>query len=329
MKLLILGGTVFLGRHLVEAALARHHQITLFNRGQHNPDLFPQVEKFRGDRDSGINILAGRIWDTVIDTCGYIPRLVDASATFLAQVVSQYVFISTISVYAEPPFTGMDENAPLSKLEDETTEQITGETYGPLKVLCERIVEDVFQGRALIIRPGLIVGPHDPSDRFTYWPDRVGRGGEVLAPDNPSRVTQFINVRDLADWTISMIENRQNGVFNATGPNVPLTLGELFTCCREVTQSDAVFTWVSEEFLLDQNVTPYTELPLWLPRQDAAWETVSISRALSQGLKFRPLAETVSATWSWSEARPPSTPRSNGLPPERECSLLQAWHTAL
>ncbi len=181
MKLLILGGTVFLGRHLVESALARHHQVTLFNRGQHNQDLFPQVEKLRGDRDGGLETLHGQTWDAVIDTCGYIPRLVNASARFLAEAVERYIFISTLSVYAEPPFAGMDETAPLAILRDETTEQITGETYGPLKALCDKAVEDVFHGRALIIRPGLIVGPYDPSDRFTYWPSRVGHAGEVLA----------------------------------------------------------------------------------------------------------------------------------------------------
>jgi 2'-hydroxyisoflavone reductase len=261
LKLLILGGTVFLGRHLVESALARHHQVTLFNRGQHNPDLFPQVEKLRGDRDGGLDALLGRTWDAVIDTCGYIPRLVNASALHLAGAVDTYTFISTLSVYAEPPFAGMDETAPLATLEDKTTEQITGVTYGPLKALCEKAVEAAYPGRALVIRPGLIVGPHDPSDRFTYWPSRVGRAGEVLAPDNPSRLTQFIDVRDLADWSIRMIENHQTGTFNATGPDYPLTLGELLATCKEVTHSEAAFTWVSDQFLLDHAVTPYTELP--------------------------------------------------------------------
>jgi 2'-hydroxyisoflavone reductase len=326
MKLLILGGTVFLGRHLVEAALARNHQITLFNRGQHNPDLFPQVEKLRGDRDSRLEALRGRTWDAVIDTCGYIPRLVNASARFLVESVGCYIFISTISVYDEPPFTGMDETAPLGKLEDETTEQITTETYGPLKAICEKVVENTFHNRALIIRPGLIVGTHDQSDRFTYWPCRVALGGEVLAPDDPSRLTQFIDVHDLADWSISMIEHHQTGIFNATGPDYPLTFGELLTCCREVTHSEVTFTWVSDQFLLDNHVAPYTELPLWMPQKDAAWDSVSNSSALSLGLRFRPLAETVAATWLWDQSRSPSTQRRNGLSPEREATLLQMWH---
>jgi len=281
----------------------------------------------RGDRDGGLEALLGQTWDAVIDTCGYIPRLVNASAQFLAEAVERYIFISTLSVYAEPPFAGMDETAPLGILKDETMEQITGETYGPLKALCEKAVEDVFPTRALIIRPGLIVGPHDPSNRFTYWPSRVGRGGEVLAPDNSSRLTQFIDVRDLADWSIRMIENRQNDIFNATGPDYPLTMGELLATSREVTHSDAAFTWIGDQFLLDQQVIPYTELPLWLPRAEAAWDSVSISRALSLGLNFRPLAETVASTWLWDQTRPASTPPRNGLSPEREAALLQAWHT--
>jgi nucleoside-diphosphate-sugar epimerase len=329
MDLLIIGGTVFLGRHLVEAALAHQHHITLFNRGQHNPDLFPQVEILRGDRDGGLGALQGRHWDAVIDTCGYVPRIVKSSAQLLAGSVQRYVFISTISVYADPPFAGMDETAPLGKLADETVEQITGETYGPLKALCEGAVEDALPGRTLIIRPGLIVGPHDQSDRFTYWPTRVGRGGEVLAPDEPTRLTQFIDVRDLASWTLSMAESRQTGIYNATGPNYPLTLGELLATCREVTQSDATFTWVSDKFLLDQNVVSFTELPLWLPREVAALDAVSISRALSAGLSFRPLAGTVADTWAWDKTRSPDLPRRNGLSPWRERELLQMWHSQL
>ncbi len=329
MDLLIIGGTVFLGRHLVEAALARQHHITLFNRGQHNPDLFPQVEILRGDRDGGLGALQGRHWDAVIDTCGYFPRIVKSSARLLADAVERYVFISTISVYADPPFAGMDEAAPLGKLADETVEQITGETYGPLKALCERVVEEALPGRALIIRPGLIVGPHDQSDRFTYWPTRVGRGGEVLAPDEPTRLTQFIDVRDLAGWTLSMVESRQTGIYNATGPDYPLTLGELLATCREVTQSDATFTWVSEKFLLEQNVVAFTELPLWLPRQVAALDAVSIRRAHSAGLSFHPLTETVADTWAWDKTRAPDVPRRNGLSPARERELLQMWHSQL
>ena len=185
MNLLILGGTVFLGRHLVEAALARGHAVTLFNRGQHNPDLFPEVERLRGDRDGDLQALEGRRWDAVVDTCGYVPRVVRASAEMLAPNVDHYTFISSISVYADTSKPGIDEQAPVGTLDDPTTEEVTGESYGPLKALCEQAAEAAMPGRVLNIRPGLIVGPHDPTDRFTYWVRRVAEGGEVLAPGNP------------------------------------------------------------------------------------------------------------------------------------------------
>jgi 2'-hydroxyisoflavone reductase len=329
MRLLIIGGTVFLGRHLVESALRRGHQLTLFNRGQHNPDLFPQVEKIHGDRDGGLDALAGGRWEAVIDTCGYVPRVVRTSAESLADRVEHYTFISTISVYAEPLTPGADESAPVGRLVDESVEQITGETYGPLKALCEQAVEQTLPGRSLIIRPGLIVGPHDPSDRFTYWPGRVARGGEVLAPSGPERLSQIIDARDLADWTLAMVVRRATGTYNATGPAEPLTLGRLLQTCREVSGSDASFTWVSDEFLTENGVTPYTELPLWLPIQYAAWEMVSIQKALEAGLKFRPLAQTVRDTLEWERTRPADTPRRNGLPAERETAILKLWNSKL
>ncbi len=209
MKLLVLGGTVFLGRHLVEAATARGHSVTLFNRGQHNPELYPEVEKLRGDRDSDLSALQGRRWDAVIDTCGYLPRAVRASAELLADAVDHYTFISSISVYADFHTPAMDESAPVGTLADETVEEVTGETYGPLKALCEQAAERALPGRVLNIRPGLIVGPHDPTDRFTYWPVRVARGGEVLAPGRPHVPVQVIDGRDLAEWTVRMVEARQ------------------------------------------------------------------------------------------------------------------------
>jgi 2'-hydroxyisoflavone reductase len=325
MRLLIIGGTVFLGRHLVESALRRGHELTLFNRGQHNPDLFSEVEKIHGDRDGGLAALGSRQWDAVIDTCGYLPRVVRASAEYLTGSVKHYTFISTISVYADPPKPGMKESAPVGKLADASVEEISGTTYGPLKALCEQAVETVLPGRSLIIRPGLIVGPHDPSDRFTYWPVRVARGGEVLAPCGPERQTQIIDVRDLADWTLEMVERKAAGIYNATGPANPLTLGSLLDTCREVSGSNASFTWVSDEFLLKNGVTPYTELPLWMPVEEAAWEMVSIDKALEAGLKFRPLEQTVHDTLAWDRTRPMDEPRRNGLASEREIHLLEKW----
>lgn len=325
MKLLIIGGTIFLGRHLVESALKGGHQVTLFNRGQHAPELFPRVEKIHSDRDGGLEALGNRQWEAVIDTCGYLPRLVRASTEYLADKVEHYTFISTISVYAEPLKPGTDENAPVGQLADATNENITGETYGPLKALCEQAVQQALPTRSLIIRPGLIVGPYDPSDRFTYWPTRLARGGEVLAPSGSERQTQIIDVRDLAGWTLGMVERKATGTYNATGPEEPLTLGRLLDTCRQVSGSAASFTWVSDAFLQENGVISYTELPLWLPLEEAAWEMVSIHKALDAGLTFRPLEQTVRDTLEWDRTRPADAPRRNGLVAEREANLLDGW----
>ncbi len=328
MKILILGGTVFLGRHLVDAALARGHDVTLFNRGQHNPDWFPLVEKLRGDRASDLSALAGRRWDRVIDTSGYVPRIVRRSAEALADAVDHYTFISTLSVYADVSRRGVDETAPVGTLADPSVEEITGETYGPLKALCEQVAEAALPERALIVRPGLIVGPYDPTDRFTYWPARVAQGGEVLAPNRPEHPTQFIDARDLAEWTMRLAEAGQTGVFNATGADEPLTLGAVLDTARDVSGSEATLTWVSEDFLLEQGVQPWSELPLWIPESDpsmAGFNHVSIARALATGLTFRPLADTVRDTLAWDAMRLSDTPRRAGLTREREAAVLAAW----
>ena len=342
MKLLILGGTVFLGRHLVEAARARGHTITLFNRGQHNPELYPELEKLHGDRDPLISsgqalaALRGRHWDAVIDTCGYMPRVVRASAELLADAVEHYTFISSISVYADFSTPGIDERAPVGTLADEAVEEITEGTYGPLKALCEQAAERALPGRVLNIRPGLIVGPHDYSDRFTYWPRRVLRGGDVLAPGRPEHRTQIIDVRDLAEWIVRMVEARQVGVYNATGPDYPLTIGRLLDECKAVTGSDARFIWVSERFLLDAGVQPWIEVPLWVPEEDpanAGFDSINCVKAISAGLRFRPLADTIRDTLQWDATRMdneevnPSRvlqPRA-GLKREREAELLEVW----
>jgi 2'-hydroxyisoflavone reductase len=330
MHLLILGGTVFLGRHLVEAALAQGHTVTLFNRGQRNADLFPEVEKLRGNRDGNLEALRGRRWDAVIDPSGYVPRLVRASAELLAEAVEHYTFISSISVYADFTRPGLSEDAAVSAMPagQEETEAITAETYGALKALSERATEAAMPGRTLVVRPGLIVGPHDPSDRFTYWPARVARGGEVLAPDNASRPVQFIDVRDLAEWILGLVARRETGTFNATGPTQPLALGDLLETCRAVSGSDARFVWVPEALLLEHNVTAYTELPLWVPASEGGLDRVDISRALAAGLRFRPLADTVRDTLAWDATRPPGTERRNGLSAEREAALLAAFRAS-
>jgi 2'-hydroxyisoflavone reductase len=337
MNLLILGGTIFLGRYLVEAALARGHQVTLFNRGQHSPELFPAIEKLRGDRDGGLGVLRGRRWDAVIDTSGYLPRVVRASAELLADAVEHYTFISSISVYPHFRSLELDESAPVGTLDDPTVEEITGESYGPLKALCEQAAEQALPGRTLVVRPGLIVGPYDYSDRFTYWVRRVAQAGEVLAPVHPDWHTQIIDVRDLADWTLRMAEQQQTGIYNATGPEYTLTIGALLDTCRAVSGSDARFTWVSEAFLAEHAVTPWIELPLWIPQSDPdmlGFSDVSCAKAIAAGLVFRDLATTVRDTQVWDAARPgsaePPTPALQpraGLAPEREAELLRAWHS--
>ncbi len=329
MKLLILGGTVFIGRHLVDAALERGHEVTLFNRGQHNADLYPMAERLRGDRDGDLTALRGRRWDAVVDTCGYVPRVVRASAEELADAVDHYTFISTISVYPDLGSKDIDEEAPLATLDDPSVEEVTGETYGGLKVLCERAVEQVIPGRALIVRPGLIVGPHDSSDRFTYWPHRVARGGEALAPGRSEYPTQFIDARDLMDWSLQAVERRLTGVYNATGPAYTMTMGHVLDTCKDISGSDARFTWVDDSFLTEAGVAPYTELPLWVPAtpEMAGFATVDCGKAIAAGLTYRPLADTVRDTLAWDQTRPADTERANGLKSEREAELLRSWHS--
>ncbi len=331
MKLLILGGTVFVGRHLVDVALARGHAVTLFNRGQSNADLYPQVEKLCGDRDGNLTALEGRRWDAVIDTCGYIPRLVRASAELLAGAVDHYTFISSISVYStesDPPHP-INEGTPVGKLDDETVEEITGETYGPLKALCEEMAEAAMPGRVLNIRPGLIVGPHDSTDRFTYWPDRVARGGDVLAPGKPDSPTQFIDVRDLVAWTLDMVQERETGIYNATGPADTLLMQRFLAACKRTLVSKANFVWVDESFLLAEQIAPFVEMPLWVPEAESALMQTNCRKAINAGLTFRPLAETIQDTLAWAKVRPADHEWRAGLPPQREQELLEAWQDQL
>lgn len=327
MKVLILGGTKFLGRHLTESALKAGHEVTLFNRGKTNPGLFPNVENLTGDRDNDLSSLKGRTWDVVVDTSGYIPRAVKATAELLADSVEHYTFISTISVYSDTTIYGMDENGPLATIDDETREDVTGETYGALKVLCERAAEAAMPGRVLNVRSGLIVGPHDPTDRFTYWPVRVAMGGEVLAPGKPEMAVQFIDARDQTDWIIRMAEARKTGTFNVTGPAQPLTMSELLETAKAVTGSNATFTWVNDDFLVENEVAPFTELPLWIPETYNGLQALNIDRALAAGLTFRPLADTIRDTLNWNMKRTGESgaqPRA-GLMRDREEALLAKW----
>ncbi len=326
MRILIIGGTRFLGRHLVEAALERSHDVTLFNRGKSNPDLFPRLETILGDREQDVDKLNGRIWDAVIDVAGYLPRIVRLSAEVLKENVARYVFISTISVYRDFKKIGIDESYPVGTLENETVEEITGETYGPLKALCERVVQDIYGVRALIVRPGLIVGPHDPTDRFTYWPVRVVRGGDVLAPQGMEARIQIIDVRDLADFIIKLIQDNASGVYNATGPAYELTIGKLLEVSKQVTGSDANFRWASVEFLNRHKVEAWSDMPTWVPEDEegVGFSRVDVSKSIAAGLKFRSLEETVRDTLAWAQTRAADHQWRAGLTAEREAEILAA-----
>ena len=329
MKFLIIGGTRFVGRALVEAALNAGHELTLFNRGQSNPDLYPQVEHLQGDRDGGLDALRGRQWDAVIDTCGYTPRLVGDSARLLADVVAHYTFISTISVYQDFAQAGLDEDYTLATMPDETVEEVNGETYGPLKVLCEQTITTAMNGRALHVRAGLIVGPHDPTDRFSYWPYRLAQGGAVLAPGRPEALVQFIDARDLAAWTVQAAAQQLRGPFNATGPADRLTLGEVLQTCRQAAATDAEIIWVEEAFLREQGVVPWTDLPLWVPGEEAeGFGSVDCAKAQQAGLAYRPLLDTAQDTLAWLNTRPADYTWRNGLSRERERELLALWAKA-
>jgi 2'-hydroxyisoflavone reductase len=318
VKLLVLGGTKFLGRAIVDAALARGHEVSLFTRGQTNPELFPEAEHLHGDRDGDLAALEGREWDAVVDTSGFYPRIVRASAELLARRVGHYTFVSSVSVYAdlaEPP----DESSPVGTIEDESLEEMGDEFqyYGPLKALSEREVERAFPDGALIVRPGLIVGPHDPTDRFTYWPRRLARGGEILAPAPADEPVQFIDVRDLADWIVRMAEERRTGVFNAVNEGMPWS--ELLAGAR--------ITWVDSAFLLEHGVGEWIELPLWIADPAFAGHArTDVSRAVAAGLAFRPVQETIRDTAEWDASRGDYEPAA-GLAAEREAELLHAWHT--
>ena len=353
MDILVLGGTGFLGPHFVAAARAKGHRLTLFNRGRSNPDRFAgdefaDIEQLRGDRRSDLSALeGGRRWDAVLDTSAYLPADVTRSARLLAPRAGQYLLVSTISVYAANDIPGQDEDAPLAVLDDPTVSDVTGETYGGLKALCERAAEAELPGRTTIVRPGLIVGPGDTTDRFTYWPARADRGGEILAPGTPGDPTQFIDVRDLADFMLHMLETRQAGIYNADAPAGSITMGRLLQACQDVARGmntiqcvrspcpqppghDSTLTWVPAGFLAAQGVSPWQDMPAWIPAEGdyAGFGRVSTARAEAAGLRIRPLEDTVGDTLAWWRTLPDAR-RANpkaGIAPEREAAVLAAWH---
>jgi 2'-hydroxyisoflavone reductase len=325
LKLLILGGTQFVGRAIAQEALDRGHRVTLFHRGSTNPDVLPEADRILGDRDGGLEALRGGSWDCVCDVCGYVPRLVRDSVAALGEAAPHYAFVSTISVYADLSRPGADESAPLHAPPDPPTEEITRKSYGPLKAACEPELGR-FPGRTLVIRPGLIVGPHDPTDRFTYWPVRIARGGDVAAPGGPGRPVQIVDVRDLAAWTVRRLEDRAEGAYNVTGPAVPLTLGEVLERCRALTGSDARLRWIADEILVAQEVAAFTAMPLWLPANTGHDGVLAVDnrKAIAAGLTFRPLDDTVRDTLAWHASRPADTTLGAGLDAARESALLAA-----
>lgn len=322
MNLLILGGTQFVGRHITAEALARAHRVTLFNRGMTNADLFPDAERLYGNRDGGLEPLRGRSWDAVIDVNGYLPRLVAASAHLLADHVARYVYISTLSVYADFAGSGQDEDAPLATLQDPAIEDITGETYGALKALCEQAVKEAFPGRGAILRLGYVVGPYDHTDRLTSWLRRAARGGEMLVPAGLDAPVQFIDARDVAAFALDLVERQATGVYNVTGPAQALTWRGLLEQAKAVSGADTRFIPADNGFMEEHGVDE-GELPMYPPEGAHGLMAFDNRRALAAGLTFRPLADTIRDTLAWDRAE--GTPRA-GLTPERETQLLRLWH---
>jgi 2'-hydroxyisoflavone reductase len=323
VHLLILGGTRFLGRHLVEAAFERGHHVTLFNRGS-NPELFPHAVRIVGDRDGDLGGLAGGRWDAVIDTCGYIPRIVRQSALALDASVGTYCFVSSISAYASMAVPGLDESAPLASA-DPATQTVTPESYGGLKVGCETAITATLPARALIVRPGMIVGPYDHTDRFGYWAWRLVRGGIALAAGDKAAPMQLIDARDLAGWMLRMVEVGATGTYNATGPAAPLTMGGMLATGAAALGSSARFTWVADEFLESQ---AGIDLPFWIPARETAFAglfAANCAKAQAAGLSCRPLAESFIDTVAWLKTRPVDHAWQAGLSAKREAELLAAW----
>jgi len=341
LEILVLGGTGLIGPPMVEYALARGHNLTLFNRGKTNSHLFPDVERIKGDRNDDISALEkavadGRRWDVVIDNTASIPRWVSESAGLLSGAADLYLYTSSISAYADSSVPGADETAAVGQIssEDEalvkTTKDITGENYGPLKARCEEEARKAFPGKTIVVRPGLIVGPGDYSDRFSYWPIRIFSGGEVMAPGNPDDPVQFIDCRDLGEWYIRLVEAKAVNTYNGVGPRSPMSIAGMLYGIRAAVDNEISFTWVDAEFLEKHEVQPWMEMTVWVPPvgEYAGFSSSSIQRALDAGLSFRPLADTADATMDYWNSLPEerrATPRA-GLSPEKEKIVLAAWH---
>ena len=340
LNILILGGTGFIGPFQVKYAVARGHHVTVFNRGMTHPGILPAgVQELVGDRESGrLDVLKGKKWDVVIDNPTMLPKWVRDVGQILKGNIDRYIFISTISVYVEDLKPGADENTPVGSYDGEDPMKETRASvvaskfalYGPLKALSEKEAEKWFPGKTCIIRPGLIVGPGDETDRFSYWPLRIERGGEVLAPGHPTDPVQFIDGRDLAEWTIRMAEQGATGVYNATGPAQPLTISGMLDGIKEALKSNASFTFVPADVLEKEKVSPWSDMPVWVPPTGEAggMTSVSIKRALEKGLTFRPLAETARDTLVWfkSQSKERQKKVRAGITRQREEEVLKDWH---
>lgn len=351
LRVLILGGTAFLGPETITAAKARGHTVTIFNRGKTEKRLGTRVEgveRVYGNRDpdkpaddaqpestenpKGLSQLQGKEFDAVIDNSGYFPRIVKASAEWAAKSAKYYLFISTISVYKGNDQPGAGTDAEVGTIDDPTVETFGRgfENYGPLKALSERAAEAAMPDKSAIVRPGLIVGPGDPTGRFTYWPVRAQKGGEVLAPGSPDDPIQMIDVRDLAEWVVMLVENKTTGVFNAVGPQEGLTMGKVLDGCKNAAPGDAKFTWCDAAFLESQGVSAWGDMPVWVPPsgESAGMHRRDVIKSTKAGLKFRDVADTCAATLAWHKALPDDSPlkKIGGIAPEREKAVLEEWH---
>ncbi len=328
MKLLIVGGGQFVGRAVAEAAVARGHEITLFNRGKTTLEVPPGVEWIRGDRDGDLGALGGRGWDAVIDTCAYFPRQVEALLKVLKGSIGHYLLVSTVSVYADLGRPCIDEGSPLHPRIDGAPEKVTPETYGPFKVMCEEAALEWGPASTLIIRPGIIVGPYDPTGRFSYWVGRVGAGGDVLAPGRPETPLQVIDVRDLGAWMVDRAAARTAGRFNAVGPVSPLTFGGMLASASAALGSRAEFTWVGDDFLAAMNAGDWSQLPLYVPEDSAKFKwifRINGTAAFENGLRLRPLGETIADNARWLLGPHAAGAKVVGLSREKEAQLLAEW----
>jgi len=340
MKVLIIGGTKFLGRHLINAALQNGHEVTLFNRGtKYSDEKIETVEQIHGDRNYDLENLGDKTFDAVIDTSGYLPQTVKISAEFLKDRVGQYVFISSGSVYPETPAPDYDETTPTAALNDEQLEQIAaidpkgelngktlGEHYGALKKLCEEEIERIMPGRVLSIRAGMIVGAYDWTDRFPYWVMRVAKGGTILAPGAPENLVQMIDARDLSEWIIKMIEGGENGIFNVTSKPFEMNFGQMLDAIKTATEAKAEFIWADEKFLTENNVQPWNEMPFYLPESFAearGFLAMNIDKALEKGLQFSDFSETVRKTLNWRKTV--TDELKAGISAGKEAELLEKW----